>query len=376
MTFLRSIGSDLIEKRLWPLVALLGVALVAVLVWVAMSGAGASSPVPPPAAANASGVAVTAAPPNPNEAVAETPTGARYQRQAGAHDPFVALGGGTSAHGATGASGPVATATTSTAGSGGASASSSSAPAIAPPATLTAPASTPPAPVTPPTSSKPAASAKPTATHPIDVRFGVIPTVTGPNGAVQTQPAQLTEHKDLPRLSPLPDAKSPIVVYMGMRPDGKTATFALMHEAILRGDGTCRPSALKCQLLDLRAGQKEQFDYVTPSLSIVRYELDVVSVGAQSMAQAAAVRYFHRESTPGRQLLKNHFPPGVGQLIYSYQSGSLLPSATARAATARSVSAPVTAPRAPGSPGYAPPLPHAGPPVVQPGWLGVLLHAL
>ena len=38
--------------------------------------------------------------------------------------------------------------------------------------------------------------------------------------------------------------------------------------------GACRPSALRCQLIDLKAGQKETLDYVTPSLTIVRYELD------------------------------------------------------------------------------------------------------
>jgi hypothetical protein len=210
----------------------------------------------------------------------------------------------------------------------------------------------------------------------VDVRFGTIPTTTGPDGTTQQGTPALVDHANLARLSPLPDAKSPIVVFMGVRPDGRTATFALMHEAILRGDATCRPSSLKCQFIDLKAGQKEQLDYVMPSLSVVRYELDVVSVGAAKVTQAAAARFYHRESAAGRRLLESNFPHGIAGLIFSYSTGSLQAAPAAAGAARSSRATPVTATAANGSPAYAPPLPHAGPPVVQPGWLVALLHAL
>lgn len=380
MSFLRSIATDFVEKRLWPFAALLAAALVAVLAYVAMSGGGQSAPPAPVAAAPTTppGPAVSEAPANPNEAIAETTTGQRYQRQSGAHDPFASLGGSAPATaGAAGAKGGSNSGTPVSLGkataSGGASALTP--PSIAPPASLKAPAGAPTGATTAP--SKPSAgsgTSGSTATHPVEARFGVVPTTTGPDGTTQVHAPTLTDHKNLARLTPLPDAKSPVVVYMGVRPDGKTATFALMHEAILRGDGACRPSALKCQLIDLRAGQKEQLDYVTPSLQVVRYELDVVAVGAQNVAQSAAVRYFHRESSAGRALLKADFPPGLSALTYSYSTGAL--QSTATAAVTRSATHAVTASDASGSPAYAPALPHAGPPVVQPGWLGVLLHAL
>src|SRR5260370_25909779 len=96
MSILKSIGSDFVEKRLWPVAALLGGLLVAVLAYVALSGGGKAAPTTPVAGAPAvTGPTVTPAPANPNVAVSETTTGARYQRQAGAHHPLVALGGGS-----------------------------------------------------------------------------------------------------------------------------------------------------------------------------------------------------------------------------------------------------------------------------------------
>jgi hypothetical protein len=379
MSFLRNIGTDLVEKRLWPLVALLGAALLAVLAYLALGGGGGgSAAVPAPVAANAvpaTGVAVTAALANPNAAVSETTTGAPYQRQAGAHDPFVPLGGAppatpTSVSPSTAgtATGGSAVTSANRVGTSGGSSAATPAPATSAPTTLTPPSTTPASPGTP----TPAPSAK---THPVDVRFGTVPTTVGADGTTQQGTPVLVDHANLARLSPLPKAKSPIVVFMGVRPDGRTATFALMHEAILRGDATCRPSALKCQLIDLKAGQKEQLDYVTPSLSVVHYELDLVSVGAGKVGQAAAARFYHRESAAGRKLLQSDFPPGVGLLTFSYRTGSLQ-TAPAAAAARSSRATPVTATAANGSPAYAPPLPHAGLPVVQPGWLVALLHAL
>ena len=386
MTFLRSITTDFIEKRLWPVVALLGAALVAVVTYVAMSGGGASSSAPGPVATvpAQAGPAVSPAPANPNLAVSETTTGARFQRQAGAHDPFAPLNGASSSTGSGGATGgsssgtPVGLAKKGAATAGGAATSQSlTTPKTSPPVVLKPPAPAPaPKPAPAPTKTGGSGSGGLSTTHPVEVRFGVVPTTSGPNGTTQQGAPALTDHKDLARLAPLPDGKSPILIYLGVHSDGATATFALAHEAILRGDATCRPSPQNCQLIDLKAGQKETLDYITPSLAIVRYELDVVSVGSQKVASAAAARYFHRESAVGRQLLHADFPPAAGALTYSYNSGSLQPTAAAAAAVARSAAAPVTATGASGSPAYAPPLPHAGPPVVQPGWLGVLLHAL
>ena len=392
MSMLRSIASDFVEKRLWPVAALLGAGLLAVLAWVALSGGGSASAPPPVAATPATlpGPAVSAAPSNPNQAVSETTFGARYQRQAGAHDPFVPLGAGTppaSAAGGATSGTPASPGPSTPSGAGGATGgavvskpSTPSAPSTPVPSVPTPPAVTPSKPSTSPSTggAKPGpAPAQTLSTHPVSVRFGTVPTANTANGVVAQGQPVLTDHSNLKRLSPLPDAKNAIVVYMGVRSDGKTATFALMHEAILSGDGTCQPSALNCKLLDLKPGQKEYLDYVQQDLSVVRYELDLVSVSTAKVAQAAAVRFFHVESTAGRDLLKKDFPPEVGTLTYDYRSGALKVTAAAAAAAARAARAlTVSAESTKGSPAYAPPLPHAGSPVVQPGWLGALLHAL
>lgn len=391
MSLLRSIASDFVEKRLWPVAVLLGGGLLAVLAYVALSGGSGSAPTPVASTpVPAAGPAVSAAPGDPNQAVSETTFGAKFQRQAGAHDPFVPLGAGTSPAGTgaaatTGGTTSPAVPKTVPGGSSGGSAGgpSISTPATPLPSVPTPPSGTPSQPSSTPSTGGakpgPAPSATPTlSAHPVDVRFGTVPTANTANGVVPQGPPVLTDHPNLKRLSPLPGTKNAIVVYMGVRADGKTATFALMHEAILSGDGTCQPSELNCKLLDLKPGQKETLDYVQQNLSVVRYELDLVAVSTARMAQSAAVRFFHTESTVGRDLLKKDFPPEVGTLTYDYGSGALKVTAAAAAAATRAVHAldNVSATGTKGSPAYAPPLPHAGSPVVQPGWLGALLHAL
>ena len=96
--FLKSLRSDLLDKRFLPVLAVLGVALLAALAY-AVLGAKGSSTSPTPSAGVASSVrkatavvSISQAPANPNQAVAETTSGASKQHSSGkTRDPFTPL---------------------------------------------------------------------------------------------------------------------------------------------------------------------------------------------------------------------------------------------------------------------------------------------
>src|SRR5204863_2098528 len=59
-------------------------------------------------------------------------------------------------------------------------------------------------------------------------------------------------YKDVKQLSMLPDDKSPVVVFMGMSSDFKTAIFLVdssKYEA--DGEGKCKPSPRSCSFVEL-----------------------------------------------------------------------------------------------------------------------------
>ena len=64
-------------------------------------------------------------------------------------------------------------------------------------------------------------------------------------------------------------------MFRGVTSKGKSATFTLVGEAIPTGAGTCLPSPLQCQAVDLKPGETEQFA-VQPNGQPVIYELRVL----------------------------------------------------------------------------------------------------
>jgi hypothetical protein len=271
--FLNSLKSDLLDRRLLPILALVGVGLVAAVGYAVLGGGSTSSTslAPRHTAHVPPGIAVSEAQANPDKAVAETTTGSSAQRRGYAHDPFNPLPGAVKA---VSASTPTATRTSSSVTSpaggstGGATSGSGSsqkgeAHAVAP--------------------SKPSTPPKPASVYQVSVLFGVIPAGTPP------QAAQLTAHKNLRLLSPLPSGDQALIVFRGVTAGGKSARFTLVGEAILRGEATCVPSAAQCQEIDMKPGQSEQLDYLPASGQPVTYELRVSSVTSKQ-ATSAAVR--------------------------------------------------------------------------------------
>jgi hypothetical protein len=251
---LQSLKSDLLDRRLLPVVLLLVAALVGAIAYVVLAGGGSAKPVaavtalsPGAGGPSAKGpsLAVSQAASDPNAAVAETTEGARYQHKGGSHNPFTPLPSPK----------PKTTSATSTA-------TSPSSPESKP--TSTTPSSgggTTPA---KPTPAKPKVVHKFVAT--ISVLFGPAPTTPG-------QLSQLTPYAAVKPGEPLPNASDSLIVFKNIGSSRKSAIFTLSREAILKGGGLCLPTASQCESIDLPIGQAEELSYLEPTGQTVTYEL-------------------------------------------------------------------------------------------------------
>jgi hypothetical protein len=150
----------------------------------------------------------------------------------------------------------------------------------------------------------------------VDLRFG--------------QDGKLASRSDVPRLSPLPSVADPFFVFLGVLADGKTALFLVSSDAEATGDGKCLPSPQSCERVEMQAGDTEFFDVTAPDGSVKQYQLDLVRVARRTQAStavAAAAR--SRESGDGREVLRTAVDTGqvqVADLAYSRELGLVLPS--------------------------------------------------
>jgi hypothetical protein len=327
--FFSSLKEDLFGKRLLPFLIVLGVLLVAAVAYAVLGGGSSSSPgrggpvsasVPGGASASVGAVAVTQAPANPNQPISETTEGTSKQHHGVAHNPFTPLPAAKQAS-ATNAKSATTSSSSSSAGSSGTSSSGSKTPTSS--AGGAAPTPTPTAP------------AKPTQLERIYhvlALFGLAP-------VPPAQSSSLTPYENIKRLTPLPSSTAPLVVFMGVTAGGKSATFTLVGEAILHGDGACLPSASQCQAIDLRPGQVEQLEYLPPNGQTITYELKVVNISSSKASTAAAQRSYRVQSRAGRELLHRTGAPILSELHYSPNKGVLVfaghPAFVARAHTAR-----------------------------------------
>jgi hypothetical protein len=297
MSLLNDLKADLLGRRLLPVFALLAVGLVAALAYALLGGgSGSSSPVASaPLGApsvSASRHLATPTPSNPNALASETVSGTAYQREGGAHDPFIQL--------------PVPVAkTTSTAPS----TTKSSAPSKS--------SSEPPTRVATetPTSKVETKNPKPRVVYEVTVDFGPV----APAG----QPSQLQTYPDLKRLTPLPSAATPLVVYAGVSKSGRGALFTVVGEAILKGTGVCVPSATSCESIELAAGKTEELEAINSVGQPVLYELKIEKIEKRSTTVAVAGRVRNRVSRAGRLLLRREGLTHVTGVRYLPATGLL-----------------------------------------------------
>jgi hypothetical protein len=306
--FLSSVKADLSDRRLLPLVALVTLALVAAVAY-AVLGGGSSAATPTaalsPGTVTPSGVAISQA--THEKAVAETTGGVSQQRQGSVRNPFTPLPE-AKLKTATPAATTSASATSGTSNSTGPSSSGTGSGSSSSGSGGSSPA-TPSAPATP---------AKPKTVYHVAVLFGALP------AGVTPQTAQLTPFENLKLLAPLPSAAQPLLVFRGVTVGGKSATFTLVSEAILHGQGVCLPSTTQCEAIDLRSGQTEQLEYVSATGQPVTYELRIVSIHSSKASSAAVKNILRGESKAGRELLGHAGLDAIPDLRYSSQAGVLV----------------------------------------------------
>jgi len=133
--------------------------------------------------------------------------------------------------------------------------------------------------------------------------------------------------RDVKRLHALPSAEEPVLIYLGVLDDQKTAVFMLDSGVVAQGDGECKPSRTTCETIHLREGETEFFD-VTPAEGDTdatgggQYQLDVIKIRKKTTTnakQAKAARA--RVSKQGKQILRARIA-GDGPLRYRYSRKS------------------------------------------------------
>jgi hypothetical protein len=310
--FLGSLKSDLLDRRILPIVLLLAAALVGALAY-AVLGGGSSAATPAPVAspvsplstaASASSISVTQAPTATGQPVAETTSGSVHRSLGASRNPFAPLPGAKAASAST------------TPGASASAGSEASSPSTTGASTTTSESTSG---ATPAPESKPSPSkSKKQTVYTVAALFGAVPP-----GSPSPSPS-LTPYEHLKRQQPLPSSTAPLVVFRGVTAGGKSASFTLVGEAILRGGGACLPNASQCEAIDLKPGQVEELEYVPPEGAAVIYQLQVVSIDASKASASAARRSFRAESKAGLRFLRAAGLAALPGLRYSADKGVLV----------------------------------------------------
>jgi hypothetical protein len=90
----------------------------------------------------------------------------------------------------------------------------------------------------------------------------------------------------LEKLQALPEGddeeSQPVLVYVGLTKDRKSAIFMVDAAAEVTGDGACKPHPSNCETIHLREGETEFFDVQDETGAVVsQYQLDLVEINAR-----------------------------------------------------------------------------------------------
>jgi hypothetical protein len=271
--FFDSLRSDLLDRRLMPVLALLGAALLGAIVYAVLASGGSSTSTPaasaPATAPKAAGIAVSAVT-AAKAPVAETTSGAAEQTGGSSRNPFTPLPGVKSTSKSPAAS--PASSTSSTSSSTSSSSSASSGETGASTGSESSGSETNSSSQNGSGQSQEKKAVKPGKSYKVSVLFGTAPAGT------PALTAGLTTYDGLKRQEPLPSATQPLIVFRGVVAGGQSATFTLVGEAILRGSAACLPSDSQCQAIDLKVGQTEELEYVPLGGTAITYELHVLKI--------------------------------------------------------------------------------------------------
>lgn len=318
--FLKSLKSDLTDRRLLPLVVLAAVALLGALGYALLGGGGSSTPTAstaPPTTSGPTGVAVSEVQSTSKQAVAETTGGTADQHHGVARDPFVGLPTAIAKAASTSSSTTSSsTATTSSSSSSSKSSSSGSSSSGSEKSSGGSPSG--------------GSNPKPKPVYKVAVLFGELPAGTTP------QNAQLKAYTGLIGSTPLPNSKQTVVRYLGtlVTSKGPRASFEVVGEAIIHGEGTCLPSAAQCKVIDLPEGKTEQLQTILSSGQPVTWELRVVSIESASASAASVASVLHGQAKEAGSLEGRDGALWLAGLRFSSRAGTLVFRPAAHAARA------------------------------------------
>ena len=255
--FFRSVVDDLVEKRLWPVAAVLGIALIGIPLLLSKPAGEEPAAAPATAApAVANGGPLAAFQPIVNTEGKKSSEIRKQLEGFDSKDPFkpqnLGGGGGGSADGSVEVQGGG----DSSSGGGGGSVDISDAPPLGTSGGGSGDGST---------AGSGGGSTKPEVfyyTYAADVRFG--------------KEGNL-DRKTLQQFRSLPSSQNPVLVFMGVKEDGKTAAFLLSSAAATTGEGNCEPDDT-CTFLYMKKGDKQRIEAVNSNDEIITYELVLLDI--------------------------------------------------------------------------------------------------
>ena len=331
--YLSALREDLRDRRMLPMVVLVGVAMLAAIAFVILGGSGGGSSAVTPSPGNSASAdagettALALTPVSTSNAVAETTTGAK-PTAGGSHNPFALLPSTIAAEAkAAGTSSPSNSSIGSSSSSASSGASSSASESSGGSSSGESSGG----------SSKSGGSSggskagsgnhsggskpsKPKTVYQVSVLFGeVVP------GSPSGGGAGLKPYESLQLLTPLPSKEEPLVVFRGVSNGGKTATFTVAAETILQGQGKCLPSAFECKAIQLKAGQNETLQYLkTGTQTVQTFELRLVSITPATASAAAVASLYGRQSKAGLEVLRRANLVAIPGLGMSSLAGVLI----------------------------------------------------
>jgi len=254
----RALWDELVERRLWPLALALVVALVAVPV-VLSKPAKPATPIPPaPAATGSPTVAFEPAVTTDGKKSSEIRKNLRHFTR---KNPFTPQGGG----GGGGSADTSGTATPTSVSSAGGTTPSTFGPGTA--GSTDSSGSSGSAGSTGSTGTTGSSGGSTQKTfyyhYTVDVSFGK-------KGE--------EDDKTLSEFRALPNSDSPVLVFMGVKSDGKTAVFLISANASVIGDGKCSPSDTECTFLYMKTKDKETIEAVDTAGTITDYTLELKDI--------------------------------------------------------------------------------------------------
>lgn len=285
MSFLQNLWRDLVDKRLWPVAVALVLAAVAVPV---LMGGGSSTVATAPATTPPADAAV----PGTAQVTVAVDGGTKERSRAGsARDPFkplifakVAKAPATASTAAPSSSAGGTPSASPSIGSGSGSGSG----------TGSSPQSS--TPVTPSAPSTPSASpTTPTVTHTTRKFYTYALTLQ------LKRSGKISWRHNLQAVSYVPSPSAPLLAFLGVRSDGKTATFLVGDRVqVSSKTASCRPSPQNCRFLELKQGDTVLFAKIPSNGAAAKhYRLSLTRVAFVPMSKATRAAATRRTRAAG-----------------------------------------------------------------------------